>query len=112
MERTPPSVKWWAISLPVAVPDGFATTADTYRRFLDQTDLAQVINAALPGLDTDDVQELATVGKQLRSAVVAQPFPTELDADIRSAYQQLSGGDADRSFAVRSSATAEDLPGL
>ena len=94
----------------IAVPGGFATTADAYRRFLDQTDLAQIIKAALDGLDTDDVQELAAVGKRLRAAVVAQPFPADLEADIRSAYHQLSGGDLGRSFAVRSSATAEDLP--
>jgi len=94
----------------IAVPGGFATTADAYRRFLDQTDLAQIIKAALDGLDTDDVQELAAVGKRLRAAVVAQPFPADLEADIRSAYHQLSGGDLERSFAVRSSATAEDLP--
>ena len=94
----------------VAVPDGFATTADAYRRFLNQTDLAQVIKTALDGLDTDDVQELVAVGKRLRAAVVAQPFPPELEADIRTAYGQLSGGDPRRSFAVRSSARAEDLP--
>ena len=94
----------------VAVPDGFATTADAYRRFLNQTDLAQVIKTALDGLDTDDVQALAAVGTRLRAAVVAQPFPADLDEDIRAAYQQLSGGVPGRSFAVRSSATAEDLP--
>src|SRR4051812_41569790 len=94
----------------VAVPDGFATTADAYRRFLQQTDLGQVINTALDGLDTDDVQELAAVGTRLRAAVVAQPFPADLEADIRVAYEQLCGGDTGRSFAVRSSATAEDLP--
>ena len=94
----------------VAVPDGFATTADAYRQFLNQTDLARMIKTALDGLDTDDVQELATVGKRLRAAVVAQPFPPDLEADIRSAYAQLAGGDPERSFAVRSSATAEDLP--
>jgi pyruvate,water dikinase len=94
----------------VAVPNGFATTADAYRRFLDQTDLAQTIKTALDGLDTDDVQELAAVGKRLRAAVVAQPFPADLEADIRAAYEQLAGDDRERSFAVRSSATAEDLP--
>ena len=69
-----------------------------------------MIKTALDGLDTDDVTELAAVGKRLRAAVVAQPFPADLEADIRSAYQQLSGGEVERSFAVRSSATAEDLP--
>ena len=94
----------------VAVPDGFATTADAYRRFLNQTDLAQMIKTALDGLDTDDVQALAAVGTRLRAAVVAQSFPVDLEEDIRAAYRQLSGGVPGRSFAVRSSATAEDLP--
>jgi pyruvate,water dikinase len=94
----------------VRVPDGFATTAEAYRRFLGQTGLAVMINSALQDLDTDDVQELARTGKKIREAVVAQVFPDDLEAEIRTAYERLVGGDQELSFAVRSSATAEDLP--
>ncbi len=96
--------------LGVSVPGGFATTADAYRRFIGDTGLAKRISARLAGLDTDDVTELARAGKEIRTAVVAQPFPPDLEADIRAGYDRLTGGDDDRSFAVRSSATAEDLP--
>ena len=94
----------------VRVPDGFATTADAYRRFIGETGLAELITEALDGLDTDDVRRLAEVGDRIRTAVLEQPFPADLEADIRTAYAQLAGEDADLSFAVRSSATAEDLP--
>ena len=96
--------------LGVRVPDGFATTAEAYRRFIGVTGLAEKISSRLAGLDTDDVQELARAGRQIRDAVVAQPFPPDLEADIRAAYEQLAGPAGDASFAVRSSATAEDLP--
>src|ERR687897_2408420 len=95
--------------LGVRVPNGFATTADAYRRFIGDTGLADLIIERLDPLDTDDVQRLAAVGQEIRAAVVAQPFPADLDADIRAAYTELSGDD-ESSFAVRSSATAEDLP--
>ena len=94
----------------VVVPDGFATTAEAYRRFIGDTGLADSIRAELAGLDTDDVQRLAEVGSRIRAAVVEQPFPADLEADIRTAYDRLAGGEDERSFAVRSSATAEDLP--
>src|SRR6476660_2696697 len=94
----------------VRVPDGFATTADAYRRFIGDTGLAERISGLLGALDTDDVRRLAEVGKEIREAVVRQPFPTDLEADIRSAYDRLAAGDDQLSFAVRSSATAEDLP--
>ena len=97
-------------NLGVRVPDGFATTAEAYRRFIGDTGLAEKISARHGGLDTDDVQELARAGQEIRSAVVTQPFPADLEADIRSAYVQLAGPDDQASFAVRSSATAEDLP--
>jgi pyruvate,water dikinase len=97
-------------SLGVRVPDGFATTADAYRRFIGDTGLAETISSRLAGLDTDDVQELARAGKQIRDAVVTQPFPPDLEADIRTSYDRLAGPGGDASFAVRSSATAEDLP--
>jgi pyruvate,water dikinase len=94
----------------VRVPDGFATTAEAYRRFIGTTGLAEKINSMLTGLDTDDVRELARVGALIRTAVVEQPFPADLETDIRAAYGRLAGDDEDASFAVRSSATAEDLP--
>jgi pyruvate,water dikinase len=97
-------------SLGVRVPDGFATTAEAYHRFIGSTGLAEKISGRLAGLDTDDVQELARAGAEIREAVVAQPFPTDLEADIRTAYDRLAGPGAEASFAVRSSATAEDLP--
>ena len=94
----------------VRVPDGFATTAEAYRRFIGETGLAEMISGELRDLDTDDVQRLAEVGQKIRTAVVAQTFPEDLEADIRAAYTQLVGDDQEVSFAVRSSATAEDLP--
>jgi pyruvate, water dikinase len=94
----------------VRVPDGFATTADAYRRFVREAGLEDLIASELAGLDTDDVRRLAEVGERIRKAVLEQPFPPDLEADIRAAYAQLAGDDADLSFAVRSSATAEDLP--
>ena len=94
----------------VRVPDGFATTASAYQRFLGDTGLAARIAEQLRGLDTDDVRALAAAGQQIRRAVVEQPFPPDLEADIRAAYDRLAGDDTEASFAVRSSATAEDLP--
>jgi len=97
--------------LGVQVPDGFATTAAAYQSFIGDTGLAERISALLKDLDTDDVRRLAEVGREIRGAVVEQPFPEDLEADIREAYDHLveeSGEEA--SFAVRSSATAEDLP--
>ena len=94
----------------VKVPTGFATTAHAFREFLGFADLDGRINRLLAGLDTDDVRALAQVGAQIRAMVEAQPFPTELEAAIRTAFIALSGANAGASFAVRSSATAEDLP--
>jgi pyruvate, water dikinase len=94
----------------VLVPDGFATTAEAYRHFIGDSGLAALISTELAGLDTDDVQRLAQVGNKIRAAVVDQPFPPDLEADIRTAYHRLAGDDEEKSFAVRSSATAEDLP--
>ncbi|MBU1801197.1 MAG: phosphoenolpyruvate synthase, partial [Actinobacteria bacterium] len=97
--------------LGVRVPDGFATTAGAFHRFIGDTGLAERISALLDGLDTDDVRRLAEVGSEIRTAVIEQPFPTDLEADIRTAYDRLAGESGDEaSFAVRSSATAEDLP--
>ncbi|MBC9731625.1 phosphoenolpyruvate synthase [Nocardioides marmotae] len=101
--------------LGVRVPDGFATTSGAFHRFIGETGLAERIAGLLDGLDTDDVRRLAEVGREIRDAVVAQPFPEDLEADIRTAYEQLAtasagAGGEEPSFAVRSSATAEDLP--
>ncbi|WP_341924815.1 phosphoenolpyruvate synthase [Nocardioides psychrotolerans] len=98
--------------LGVRVPDGFATTSEAFHRFIGDTGLAERIAGLLDDLDTDDVRRLAEVGREIREAVVGQPFPEDLEAEVRSAYEKLaadSGGD-EASFAVRSSATAEDLP--
>ena len=92
----------------VFVPNGFATTASAYRRFV--AGLEDTMSRALTDLDTDDVDALAVAGKQIRQAVLELPFPADLEADIRSAYDDLASNDPEASFAVRSSATAEDLP--
>ncbi|MFC4253168.1 phosphoenolpyruvate synthase [Sinimarinibacterium flocculans] len=95
----------------VSVPNGFATTADAYREFLAYENLAGRIQDMLGGLDVDDVRKLAETGSAIRAAVSAAPFPAALEADIRSHYEQLvAESGADISVAVRSSATAEDLP--
>jgi pyruvate,water dikinase len=94
----------------VKVPTGFATTAHAFRQFLAFNDLADKINAKLMALDTDDVNKLAVVGAEIRAMVESQPFPADFEAEIRRAFDVLSGGSATASFAVRSSATAEDLP--
>ncbi|MGP5127428.1 phosphoenolpyruvate synthase [Brachybacterium tyrofermentans] len=98
-------------ALGVQVPDGFATSADAYREFLGATGLAERIDAQLQRLDTEDTRALAEAGRTIRQMVIEQPFPAQLEADIRSAYEQLAAGSGEEaSFAVRSSATAEDLP--
>jgi len=95
----------------VSVPDGFATTAEAYREFLAHEGLADRINAQLSALDVDDVQTLAKTGKAIREAVMKAPFPAALEKEIRAAYQQLlDEAGVEISVAVRSSATAEDLP--
>ena len=95
----------------VRVPGGFATTADAYRAFLARGGLDERISQRLQGLDTDDVQALAAAGRDIRGWVVEQPFPPELEGAIADAYQHLvTGQSGELSFAVRSSATAEDLP--
>ncbi|MGE4242481.1 phosphoenolpyruvate synthase [Ramlibacter sp.] len=94
----------------VRVPTGFATTAHAFRQFLAHDGLADRINAKLDALDTEDVRALAAAGAEIRGWVEAQPFPKDLEEAIRSAFATLSAGDPRASFAVRSSATAEDLP--
>ncbi len=94
----------------VRVPTGFATTAHAFRQFLAFDGLTERINAKLDALDTEDVRALARVGAEIRAMVEAQPFPADLEKAIRDAFITLSAGNAAASFAVRSSATAEDLP--
>jgi pyruvate, water dikinase len=94
----------------VKVPTGFATTAHAFREFLKHDGLTARINAKLDALDTEDVRALASVGAEIRAMVEAQPFPADLEKAIREAFVQLQAGQPDASFAVRSSATAEDLP--
>jgi pyruvate,water dikinase len=97
--------------LGVSVPGGFATTADAYREFLAQSGLAERIHAALDALDVADLKALAETGQRVRGWVMETPFPPALDAAIESAWTQLcatAGGEP--AVAVRSSATAEDLP--
>ncbi|MET3813820.1 phosphoenolpyruvate synthase [Pantoea sp. UYEF8] len=97
-------------SLGVSVPNGFATTSYAFNLFLDQSGLNQRIYALLDSTDIDDVDALAKAGKQIRQWIIETPFLPELEAAILEAYQQLSADDAEASFAVRSSATAEDMP--
>lgn len=94
----------------VRVPTGFATTAHAFREFLKFGGLTDRISAMLAALDIEDVRALAQVGAEIRAMVEDQPFPPELEQGIREAYAKLSAGDLDATFAVRSSATAEDLP--
>ncbi len=94
----------------VKVPTGFATTAHAFREFLKHDGLTDKINARLQALDTEDVRALAQAGAEIRALVEAQPFPPALEQGIREAFKVLSAGNTEASFAVRSSATAEDLP--
>jgi len=95
----------------IRVPDGFATTAEAFRDFLRESSIEEKINARLAALDVDDVKALTTAGAEIRGWVVAAPLPRQLDTEIRSFYAWLKGdAAADIPVAVRSSATAEDLP--
>ncbi|ALS98528.1 phosphoenolpyruvate synthase [Lacimicrobium alkaliphilum] len=95
----------------VMVPGGFATTAEAFNEFLEQSGLDARIHETLDALDVDDVDALAKAGAEIRQSIIDTPFQSELEAAIQSAFEQLqqeAGGEA--SFAVRSSATAEDMP--
>ena len=94
----------------VQVPTGFATTAHAFRIFLAHAGLDTNINAVLDALDTEDVRALAVAGAQIRALVEAQPFPADFEQAVRHSFAVLSAGNDQASFAVRSSATAEDLP--
>lgn len=94
----------------VQVPGGFATTSHAFNEFLEQSGVNQKIYDVLNNLDVDDVKALAKVGAQIRQWVIDTPFQPELEDAIRQAYEQLSSETTQASFAVRSSATAEDMP--
>ncbi|MCO8165561.1 phosphoenolpyruvate synthase [Pseudomonas sp. 21LCFQ010] len=94
----------------VSVPGGFATTAQAYRDFLEQSGLNDQIHAALDALDVDDVNALAKTGAQIRQWIMEAEFPERLNTEIREAFAALSAGNPNLAVAVRSSATAEDLP--
>jgi len=96
-------------ALGVRVPDGFATSARAYREFLRQGALDERIRATLAKLDVDDVQRLAATGAEIRKWILATPFPADLQRDVLEAFRGMRGG-RDIAVAVRSSATAEDLP--
>ena len=94
----------------VVVPTGFATTAHAFRVFLKQDNLDQRIEEALKHLDSENVNELSKTGASIRSWIMAQAFSQALENDIRQAFDTLHAGAQSASYAVRSSATAEDLP--
>jgi pyruvate, water dikinase len=94
----------------VRVPGGFATTAHAFRQFLEHEGLAARIEARLASLNTDDVRALAAAGAEIRHWIESTPFPPALDAAITAEFAKLIAGNPNASFAVRSSATAEDLP--
>ena len=95
----------------IRVPTGFATTAFAFQEFLKHDDLGNQISQELDGLDINDVQQLAASGKKIRNWIMETPFPKELDSSIEEEYSNLTQRSSDgMTFAVRSSATAEDLP--
>ncbi len=94
----------------VQVPDGFATTAESYRQFIAHNNLDQKINEKLASLDVDDVNALAETGATIRQWILDTPFPAELEEELQAAFAKLQDGNPELRVAVRSSATAEDLP--
>ncbi|MDN5562035.1 MAG: phosphoenolpyruvate synthase, partial [Psychrobacter sp.] len=95
--------------LGVSVPGGFATTSNAFNRFLNETGLLDKINNELKTLDVDDVKKLAETGKKIRTWIIEQELPSDLEQEVRQSFETMSGGE-DIAVAVRSSATAEDLP--
>ena len=94
----------------VRVPGGFATTAHAFREFLTHGGLTEKINARLDALNTDDVRALAEAGAEIRRWVEDAPFPPAFEAAVRAEYARVAGDAPGATWAVRSSATAEDLP--
>ncbi len=97
-------------ALGVSVPGGFATTADAYREFLARDGLADRIKSELGALDVDDVARLAETGARIRDWILSAPFPHALEREITERYEAMDEGRGQVAVAVRSSATAEDLP--
>ena len=95
--------------LGVSVPGGFATTSNAFNRFLTETGLLEKINNELKTLDVNDVNKLAETGKKIRTWIIEQELPSDLEQEVRQSFETMSGGE-DIAVAVRSSATAEDLP--
>ncbi|MDO5769938.1 MAG: phosphoenolpyruvate synthase [Psychrobacter sp.] len=95
--------------LGVSVPGGFATTADAFNKFLTETGLIDKINNELKDLDVNDVNKLTATGKKIRGWIIDQELPSDLEQEVRQAFEEMSAGE-DIAVAVRSSATAEDLP--
>ncbi|EPT9254110.1 phosphoenolpyruvate synthase [Vibrio alginolyticus] len=94
----------------VSVPNGFATTSYAFNQFLDHEGLDERIHQLLDELDVEDVEALRKTGANIRQWVLEAPFPADLEQEIRENYQELIEGNPELSVAVRSSATAEDLP--
>jgi pyruvate, water dikinase len=99
------------LPLGVRVPNGFAVTADAYNYFLDATNLRVRINETLEGLDTHNMRDLQERGKRVREMILAEELPADLKTSVASAYKDLVDMEGAEDVAVRSSATAEDLPG-
>ena len=94
----------------VRVPDGFAITAEAYRHFLAHNQIESLFSSVLDPLDVNDVEALSSAGKRMRNAILEGDFSAQLIKDVRTAYDRLMVDDPDPAVAVRSSATAEDLP--
>ncbi|MBP9749845.1 MAG: phosphoenolpyruvate synthase [Candidatus Pacebacteria bacterium] len=99
------------LPLGVRVPNGFAVTAEAYNYFLDTTNLRKRINDTLAGLDTHDMRDLQARGKATREMILAEQLPADLKTAVATAYKDLVDLEGSEDVAVRSSATAEDLPG-
>jgi len=97
-------------ALGVSVPNGFATSADAYREFLATDGLDKRINARLDALDVDNIADLTSAGADIRQWIIDTPFPAAFDAALETAFTAMQGGNQNLKVAVRSSATAEDLP--
>ncbi len=94
----------------VSVPNGFATTAHAYREFLAHENLADRINQSLAALDVDNVNTLSETGAEIRSWIIDTPFQPALDRAIEAEFAKMTADNSGMKVAVRSSATAEDLP--
>jgi pyruvate,water dikinase len=94
----------------VRIPNGFATTSDAYDLFIKENNLGGVIKDILKGLDTQNIRNLQERGKKVRTAILKAKIPKALEEETLKAYRKLKGSQKNFSVAVRSSATAEDLP--